>query len=133
MRISREELFLKFAELVATRSVCKRQQNGAVIVSSDFLSIYGWGYNGPPKGASHDECTNEKGNCGCVHAELNALLKAQTTRGAILFCTTSPCMNCAKAIINADIACVNYRDKYWDNKPLEYLYKLGVKSVQWHI
>lgn len=59
------------------------------------------GYNGPAAGLDNDSCTNEVGNCGCAHAEINALVKLRSNTPAILYSTVQPCFNCANAIINA--------------------------------
>jgi dCMP deaminase len=130
-RITLEEVFIEFAFLISKRSTCLRQQNGAVLVSPDYLHIWGFGYNGSARKTPHN-CSNQEGNCSCIHAELNALLKAQKTKGGILFCTTSPCMECAKAILNAEVSCVIFKNVYRIPEPIDYLNHYGVICKQWN-
>src|SRR5690348_15028133 len=97
------EVYLQFAEILAHRSTCERKQVGVVITDSSMLQVLGLGYNGNAKGLSNVcDRPNEIGHCGCLHAEINALLKAPgAVPNKLMFTTTSPCAACAKAIINS--------------------------------
>ena len=112
-RITKEEMFMKVAEIVSIRSTCKRLQVGAVIVDPTLLYILSIGYNGNYAGGPNICDTDEIGLCGCVHAEINALVKADNRiKDKILFTTNMPCANCAKLIINSGFSKVYYRHKY---------------------
>lgn len=151
-RISRDQLFLEVSRLVGRRSACLRSQVGAVIVKDGrIISI---GYNGPVSGApqceprpSHlepytveawkeyrDAHPNMCEGPGCtrsLHAETNAIAFAaragMAVEGCTLYCTMSPCVNCAKVIINSGIRKVVFLDKYRDTTGIELLERAGVE------
>jgi dCMP deaminase len=124
-----EEYFLKMAYLVAERSTCLRHHVGAVIVRDK--RILTTGYNGAAKGVK--DCLglgclrDEKGIpsgerheiCRAIHAEQNAIIQAGlhgiNISDSIIYCTHSPCILCAKMIVNAQIKkiviCGQYADK----------------------
>jgi dCMP deaminase len=134
IRPSWDEYFLKLALLVAERSTCRRHHVGAVIVKDK--RILTTGYNGAPSGAKdclelgclRDELKIPSGTrheiCRAIHAEQNALIQASVygvkIEDAIIYCTHSPCILCAKMIANAKIkkfiTCGDYADKSF--KPL---------------
>jgi len=133
-RISREELFMEIAGLVAMRSTCERAQVGAVVVKDK--RIVATGYGGAPSGQPH--CTEvgcEIGpGGGCIrttHAEANIIAFAARNglqlEGCDMYVTLSPCYTCAKLIINAGIRTVIYRDEYREDSGLKLLRKAGVK------
>lgn len=96
-------IFCKLVESLKLRSTCERRQVGCVVVSEDFTKVYGIGYNGNYKGGPNCcDRPNESGNCGCLHAEENCLLKVSesNTTKKIVFITLSPCITCAKRLIN---------------------------------
>ncbi len=113
--------FMDIAGRVATRSTCPRRSVGAVIVLNK--RILATGYNGAPAGMDHCTdvgCMMVDGHCvRTLHAEQNAIIQAAQfgvgTRGAEIYVTSSPCLNCAKAIINAGII----RVWYWQGYPDE--------------
>jgi dCMP deaminase len=109
------------------RSCCKRNQCGAVITNLDMDRILSFGYNGPAHGLPNDRCRNTEGTCGCLHAEINAIIRCPSREDKILFVTTSPCEQCAQAIIQANIVKVNYLALYRDLSPLNLLSRAGVK------
>lgn len=120
MRIEREDLMMSFANLVSHRSTCKRLHVGTIIVTSDFKYIVGYGYNGNYAGGPNTCDDEEPGKCGCIHAEVNALIKCiEKDKECYLFTTISPCMACAKLILNAEnIARVYYKEEYRDTSPI---------------
>ena len=79
--ISKKELMMKFAEMIATRSTCKRLQVGTVITDWTMRSIRSYGYNGNYRGGPNTCDRSTPGNCGCIHSECNALINA-TERGS---------------------------------------------------
>lgn len=118
--------FMDIAHVVARRGNCLRRQVAAIIVKDN--RIVSTGYNGTPRGitncceggcprcASDAPSGTDLGECICAHAEENAIGQAAyhgiATHGAMLYCTLSPCLICAKMIINAGIAEVVYEDEY---------------------
>lgn len=151
MRISREQMFMDIAEVVAKRSACLRNNIGTVVVNEDN-NIVAIGYNGPAAGVP--QCLKENCVAGCdiaIHAEDNAILRMpdyeyeltmplnHSVTGGIcsidgrlkyyrLFCTVSPCLNCAKLIEKRkDIKEVYYRYPYRDQTGIYYLLSKGIK------
>src|SRR4051812_5164735 len=104
-RISRHEMFMRMAEVVALRATCPRKQVGVVITDDELINVVAIGYNGQPKGFPHVCRHEEAGNCGCTHAEVNALIKAPYGRGPLrMFCTLGPpCEACARLVVNSDV------------------------------
>lgn len=120
-RLSWDQYFMQIAQSAQARSNCIRNSVGAVIVKEK--RIIATGYNGTPAGIPNcidggcKRCSDRHANilktnerkdlCICVHAELNALLQSAyhgvSTKGATIYCTIAPCLQCAKAIINAGI------------------------------
>jgi dCMP deaminase len=96
---------MKLALSLSDRSTCTRLSVGAVITSPDFRKVYAVGYNGNVAGGVND-CDRHGeeavGNCGCLHAEENAVINCDTARHheKIVFCTHLPCVMCAKRLIN---------------------------------
>lgn len=119
-RISWKEYFITIVKAAAQRSTCPRGTVGALIVKDNQLK--GTGYNGAPKGMPHcidiGCALDETDHCHrAVHAEINAIIQAgKNTKNAILYCTHRPCINCCKAIIQADIKKVIYLEEYYDNR-----------------
>lgn len=122
-RPSDDELFMRVAREVATRSLCDRDRVGAVIVDAQ-LRITGTGRNGPPQGFDHQEqtcmtwckrATNtvieswkkmpDYSDCPSLHAEVNALLSSDRTRheGGTIYVTSPPCWSCGKMIANSGL------------------------------
>ena len=132
-RISFEEIYMKLAFELAKRSTCLRLQVGCVIVSHNYSYVYGIGYNGNAKGFSNSCDSPEPGNCGCLHAEENALLK--TNEGwdvpKIAFITHQPCAYCAKRMINkGGFKKVFYSEPYRLRRGLEILEDAGIQVEQ---
>ncbi len=121
--------FMNLAQVVKSRGNCLLTQVGAVLVKEK--RIIATGYNGTPVGLVN--CTDggcprclkksqnliksgeEKGSCLCVHAESNAILQSAyhgvSTKNSIMYTTFSPCLLCAKEIINAGIVELYYFEK----------------------
>src|ERR671936_1800090 len=105
-RIPLEEVYMRMAEQLAKRSTCERKRVGAVITTGDLTQVLGIGYNGNARGLPNRCDSSEPGRCGCLHSEANALIKAGAgTPGKIAFVTLSPCLMCAKMIVNSNVAC----------------------------
>jgi dCMP deaminase len=133
MRISRDEMLMKMAEVVAQRGTCSRLRVGA-IASLDGR-VMCTGYNGAPSGLPH--CNHSQTDTRCetaVHAEANAIAFAARygarIEGAELHVTDSPCQACAFLIINSGIRRVVYRRMYRNTAPLAFLLDAGISCVQ---
>lgn len=131
-RPSRDQILMATAAAFAMRSTCLRGNVGAVIARQG--RILSTGYNGAPSGMPH--CTPK--TCQVfgqpclisVHAEANCLVFAarlgMSAVGTDMYCTHSPCQNCAMLIINAGIKRLVYIQEYRDSNPLLLLEKAGV-------
>ena len=121
--------YLKMAEEWSKLSHCKRKQVGALIVKDKM--IISDGYNGTPTGFENF-CEDEDGYTKwyVLHAEANAIAKVsgstQSTKGATLYITLSPCRECSKLIFQSGITRVVYSKKYKDLSGVEFLIKSGV-------
>ena len=128
MRKSWDDYFMEIARVVASRSTCNRKQVGAVIIDPESKAIISTGYNGSLPSAPH--CTDVgcyiiDGHCTrTVHAETNAINHASKIgarlNGTVLYCTTKPCWNCFKNIIQSGIDKVYYLDDYKDPNSVLY-------------
>ena len=143
-RISKDEYFMKIAEVVSQRSTCLKRKVGALLVKDDH--IISTGYNGAPSGFKH--CTKEScvrqglksGErpelCRGVHAEINCIIQAALHGTSIsgkttLYSTTFPCMSCLKLLINAGVNRLVYRDGYnMENKIKKDLLKESKIVIQ---
>ena len=125
--------YLRMASEWSTLSCCRRKKVGALIVKDGM--IISDGFNGTPKGFTND-CEDENGNTYwyVLHAEANAILKvsksSQSTDGASLYVTYSPCKDCSKLIIQSGIKRVFYAEEYRDISGLLILKEAGVDVVK---
>jgi dCMP deaminase len=134
---------MEITELVSKRSTCLRRKVGAVIVQDK--RILTTGYNGAPRGLPHClemGCLREEKEvasgerqelCRGLHAEQNAIVQAAlygiSIKGSILYCTTQPCVTCAKMIINAGIKRIIYQKKYPDELARKLFKEAGVIEI----
>lgn len=120
---------MRMAEELAKRSTCARTQVGSVIANADLTQVLGIGYNGNARGLPNGCDLPEPGRCGCIHSEANALIKAGASiPGKVMFVSHSPCVMCAKMIVNSNVAGVLYRNAYRDPAGLEVLRQGGVET-----
>lgn len=129
-RPSWDVVWMELARTLSHRSTCSRLQVGCVVVTADNQKVLGVGYNGGPKGISNECLSLEPGMCGHLHAEVNALIKADYTSPVDkkMYVTTQPCYQCAVAIINANISEVVYDKAYRLTDGLELLQRAGIKT-----
>ena len=125
--------YIQMARVWATNSYCKRRQVGALIVKDRM--IISDGYNGTPSGFENEcEDENNRSKPYVLHAEANAITKVaksnNSSEGATLYITASPCMDCAKLIIQAGIIRVVYADEYRIIDGIELLEKASIEVVQ---
>ena len=127
-RPTRDEMFMQVAHVVKQRSTCLRAQVGAIITNADGTSIRSMGYNGNARGLP-DTCDGTvPGQCGCLHAEENALLKAPYGEDLVMYTTTTPCVACAKRILNSTVRTVVFGEPYRDLAGLELITEQGVAT-----
>ena len=128
-----DKAYLEMAAVWARNSYCKRRQVGALIVKDRM--IISDGYNGTPSGFEN-VCEDENGVTKpyVLHAEANAITKVaksgNSSEGATLYVTASPCVECAKLIIQAGIRRVVYKDSYRLNDGNELLQRAGIEVEQ---
>lgn len=125
--------YLRMAQIWAENSYCIRRKVGAILVKDKM--IISDGYNGTPAGFEN-VCEDENGLTKpyVLHAEANAITKvaksANNSEHATLYVTTSPCIECAKLIIQAGITRVVYTDPYRVQDGIELLKKAQIEVVQ---
>ena len=125
-----DDKYLQMAAVWAKNSYCKRRQVGALLVKDKM--IISDGYNGTPSGFEN-VCEDENGVTKpyVLHAEANAISKVaksgNSSAGATLYITASPCIECAKLIIQAGITRVVYKDEYRLLDGVELLRRAGIK------
>ena len=124
--------YLQMARVWAENSYCVRRKVGALIVKDNM--IISDGYNGTPAGFEN-VCEDDMGKTKpyVLHAEANAITKvaksANNCDGSTLYITASPCIECAKLIIQAGIKRVVFSEKYHNTEGLDILAKVGVELV----
>lgn len=150
-RISRDQMFVGICRVVAERSTCLRSQVGAIIVKDG--RVVSMGYNGPVSGMPAcnqpdllqevllrsgalkplgTECMGPNCTRSC-HAETNAIAFAAragvAVEGCTMYCTMSPCINCAKVIVNSGIKKLVYMEEYRNTSGLDLLRSVGIIIV----
>ena len=124
------QVFADFVDNLSKLSKCKEKQVAAVITDKDMIQVYSIGLNGGARGL--DDCLCETtGKYGCVHAEINALIKCRSDAAdKVMFVTLSPCVACAAAIINApgSFSAVYYLEEWKNDEGLKLLRKSGIKT-----
>lgn len=127
-----DKRYMRMAKIWAENSYCVRRQVGALIVKDKM--IISDGYNGTPVGFENI-CENENGFTKpyVLHAEANAITKIarsnNNSNGATLYVTTSPCIECAKLIIQAGIVRVVYGEEYHIMDGIDLLKRAGVEVL----
>lgn len=129
MRTNRIEIFKQFTLSLATLSKCTERKVAAIITDTNMTQIYSIGINGGPKGLADCLCIIE-GKYGCIHAEINALIKCiSTDKEKIMFVSLAPCKQCAAAIINAPggFLSVYYMEDWKDTSGVSLLVEAGIR------
>ena len=121
--------YLRMARIWAENSYCKRRQVGALVVKDKM--IISDGYNGTPSGFENICEENDIARPYVLHAEANAITKlarsSNNSDGSTLYVTASPCIECAKLIIQAGIKRVVYAEKYRLNDGIQLMERAGIK------
>ena len=124
--------YLEMARIWAKNSYCQRRQVGALVVKNNM--IISDGYNGTPSGFEN-VCEDDNGITKpyVLHAEANAITKlarsSNNSEGATIYITASPCIECAKLIIQAGIKRVVYGEKYRLTDGIELLERARIEVV----
>lgn len=124
--------YMRMAHIWAENSYCVRRKVGALIVKDKM--IISDGYNGTPAGFEN-VCEDEEGLTKpyVLHAEANAITKIARSNnnsdGATLYVTASPCIECAKLIVQAGIRRVIYSEKYRLTDGIDLLERAGIETV----
>jgi dCMP deaminase len=140
-RPSYDEYFMEMAHVVSKRSTCLRRKVGAILVKDKH--ILSTGYNGAPKGMKHCldvGCLRKQQNvpsgqrheiCRGLHAEQNAIIQAAvfgvSIIDSILYCTNTPCVVCAKMLINSGVKEIIFAGNYPDDLAKKMLKESKVK------
>ncbi len=124
--------YLDMAKIWAENSYCKRRKVGALLVKDKM--IISDGYNGTPSGFENNcEDENDKTKAYVLHAEANAITKVaksnNSSDGSTLYVTSSPCLECAKLIIQAGINRVVFTEKYRLEDGLRLLERAGIEVI----
>ncbi len=133
-RPSLDNVYLRMVDIFAQRSTCARRQVAAIITdeAGHVLSI---GYNGVPRGFAHcieipcNGALDQPGdtrNCLAVHAEQNALLQLKHGEANTIYCSCTPCFECAKLLTNTSIRRVVINEAYSDLRGKSVLMQAGV-------
>lgn len=125
-----DERYMRMAKIWAENSYCIRRKVGALIVKDKM--IISDGYNGTPSGFENVcEDENNETKPYVLHAEANAITKVacshNSSMGATMYVTTSPCIECAKLIIQAGIKRVVYSQKYRRTDGASLLIRAGIE------
>jgi len=127
-----DQRYLDMARIWAQNSYCQRRQVGALVVKEGM--IISDGYNGTPSGFEN-VCEDENGLTKpyVLHAEANAITKlarsSNNSDGATIYITASPCIECAKLIIQSGIKRVVYGEQYRLTDGIELLQRAGIEVV----
>jgi len=135
-RPSIDDYYLAMLPLIASRATCPRRQVAAILVDRGG-KLVATGYNGPPAGMHHcldvpcpgaTDPSGDTGRCIAIHAEMNALSQAQASRRSphTLYCSTTPCFNCAKMLITEGVKRVVVTSEYADQSGADLLRQAGV-------
>jgi dCMP deaminase len=136
-RPDRDEWLMRLVTVISTRGTCNRAQVGALVAREG--RIISTGYVGAPAGLPHcsdaGDAIGPDGGCTrTVHAEANAIAFAArygtSTEGSELYCTHSPCINCAKLIINSGIRRFVFEHQYRDASGLALLQIAGLDVIK---
>lgn len=127
-----DQRYMRMARIWAENSYCNRRKVGALLVKNKM--IISDGYNGTPSGfENHCEDENNVSKPYVLHAEANAITKIarsnNSSDGATLYVTASPCIECAKLIIQSGIKRVVYGENYRIMDGLELLKRANIEVV----
>ena len=128
-RPSWDQIWIEVIGTIEKRSNDPVHKVASIIVTSDNTQLLALGYNGDHAGGPNTRESSDPGESGFIHAEVNALIKLDynNPKKKIMYISMSPCKMCAKAIINAGISEVVYRDEYRDSSGIGLLNVAGIR------
>ena len=135
-QVKLDSRYLRMANVWSENSYCNRRKVGALIVKDKM--IISDGYNGTPEGFEN-VCEDDVGDTKnyVLHAEANAITKvaksSNSSQGATLYVTTSPCIECSKLIIQSGIKRVVFSEKYRQTDGLELLERANIELVHLYV
>lgn len=133
-RPSFDEIYMRLAFDIARRSTCARLRVGCVITDDEGLRVLAIGYNGNYKGGLNMCESEEPGNCKCLHAETNSIIKLNYNEPTkVAYITHLPCKMCAKQLINAGISKIYYCNDYRKTDSIELFRKVNIPLVKLEI
>jgi dCMP deaminase len=135
-RPSFRQIYMRMAHELSQRSTCRRLRVGCVITSTDFRKVLSVGYNGNVSGLANDCDSDEVGNCGCLHAEENAVINCDSPRSAekIVFVTHLPCVMCTKRLINlGNVRTVYFDKEYRDQRAIEIFNSVAITVTRFSV
>lgn len=123
-------VFVGFTQQLAQLSTCSKRKVGAIIIPTDFSNVLAIGYNGPSAGQPPASCACLHDGKGCLHAEVNALLKLRRSQDSlIMIASCMPCITCAGYIVNSkQIGLFMFVDETSDQTGL---WLLGASGIHW--
>jgi len=127
-QIKEDDMFMGMLKPIEDRSYDDKYQVAAILARGNKILSYGW--NGTPMGMANETRINGESKWEVVHAEANALCKlasaTESSEGATLYCSLSPCKECSKLLLQAGIKRVVFRKEY-QAVAIEFLKENGVK------
>ena len=130
-RPSWDSVWMDVVNSISERSCDDKLKVAAIIVSDDNSQLMSLGYNGNYKNGPNERESNKPGESGFIHAEVNALIKLDfnSHKKKNMYITHSPCRECCKLIVNAEISKVIYGEQYRDKSGLKILEECGIEVV----
>lgn len=128
-----DNMYMRLAQLVATESKCPRAKVGCIILAESGMLAPG--FNGHASGGPNEWEFTTESNPEVIHAEMNSMGKmleqGVSAKGATVYVTLSPCLECGKLLVRAKVKRVVYLNKYRKTEGIDYLVKYGVEVEQW--
>lgn len=130
-RLSWPEVWMGVANQISMKSYDPRLKVGAIIVAEDNTSVLAVGYNGSWKGGPNVPESLEPGKSKFIHAEVNAIIKCDFNfpKKKHMYVTHSPCIDCARLLINAEMSRVVYGTEYRDPSGIDLLRRAGIETL----
>ncbi len=127
-----DDLYMDYAQRAASESKCPRTHVGCVVVAESGMIAPG--FNGHASGGPNEWPWTPNGDPEVVHAELNAIGKmleqGVNAKGATIYLTHSPCLECAKLLVRAKVSRLVYKERYRITAGLDYLEKYDMEVEQ---
>lgn len=133
MKEKYDKLYIDMARRISKESKCPRQKVGCIILAES--GVIAPGFNGHASGGPNEWGYEINGNPEVVHAEMNALGKMLeqgiSSKGATVYISLSPCLDCSKLLVRAKVKRVIFMEEYRNISGIAYLKKYGVIVEKW--